>query len=156
MNSPKQDRQKGAAVIEGALIFIPLILLILGMTDFVLGLWVKNTLQFSVREACRYAVTGQTQGGNGQVGSIQQAAQSNSMGLITAKAQVTVRFFDRAGRGEVTGAGSNAPGNVVQVSIDAYRWRWIIGGVFGLPAMSVRTSASDILEPTANGIPPAL
>lgn len=133
-----------------------MIVLVVGSTDFLLGLFVRNTLQHSVREGCRYAVTSRTGSGLGHVASIQQHVRANSLGFLTRDDQVTVKFFDESGGGEVSGFGANTGGNVVQVSIDNYRWRWIAALFTGTPDLNITVTSSDILEPSPNGVPPAL
>lgn len=136
---------------------VPIVMMVIGSTDFLLGLFVRNTLQNAVREGCRYAVTSRTAPGLGQTASIQRAVRHQSLGFLTADSQVTVKFFDKDGFGQLTGSGANAGGNIVQVGIANYRWNWIIPAFLGAgPALVINVSSSDILEPSPNGIPPTL
>lgn len=153
---PSQRRRRGATLLEAAFVFLPMVVLVVGSTDFLLGLFVRNTLQHSVREGCRYAVTSRTGSGLGHVASIQQHVRAHSLGFLTTDDQVTVKFFDEGGLGEVSGAGANAGGNVVQVSINNYRWRWIVALFTGTPELNITVTSSDVLEPSPSGVPPAL
>lgn len=136
---------------------LPILVLVVGSTDFLLGLFVKNTLQNAVREGCRYAVTSRTVPGFGQTNSIQQMVRAQALGFIANDSQVTVRFFDKDGFGQLTGSGANAGGNIVQVSIADYRWNWIVPRFLGAgPALVINVSSSDVLEPSPNGVPPTL
>lgn len=147
--------RRGATLLEAAFVLLPLVVLVVGSTDFLLGLFVRNTLQYSVREGCRYAVTSRTGPGMGHIQSIQQHVRASSLGFVTRDEDVTVKFFDQTGLGEVTGAGSNAGGNIVQVSINNYRWRWIVAVFAGSPDLNITVTSSDLLEPSPNGAPPA-
>ena len=91
----------------------------------------------------------------GHIQSIQQYVRANSLGFVNRAEDVTVKFFDQAGLGEVTGAGSNAGGNIVQVSINNYRWRWMMALFTGSPDLNITVTSSDVLEPSPNGAPPA-
>ena len=66
----RRTRQRGNAMLEGALALPPLLMLLFATIDFSIALLVKNTVQASVREGVRYAVTGQTVNGLGQDESI--------------------------------------------------------------------------------------
>jgi Flp pilus assembly protein TadG len=153
---PTSRKRRGATLLEAAFVMIPMVVLVVGSTDFLLGLFVRNTLQHSVREGCRYAVTSRTGSGLGHVDSIKQYVRANSLGFVATDDQVTVKFFDESGRGEVTGFGANTGGNIVQVSINNYRWRWIAGAFTGTPDLNITVTSSDVLEPSPNGVPPAL
>lgn len=136
---------------------LPVVMMVVGSTDFLLGLFVRNTLQNAVREGCRYAVTSRTMPGLGQTASIQQAARAQALGFVATDAQVTVKFFDKDGFGQLTGSGANAGGNLVQVSIANFRWNWIIPRFLGAgPALVINVTSSDILEPSPSGVPPTL
>jgi hypothetical protein len=151
----RSGNRRGATLIEAALVMIPMVMLVLASADLLLGLFVRNTLQYAVREGCRYAVTGRTNSGMGHIQSIQRQVRLQSLGLVARDHDVTVRFFDPNGLGEVRGRGSNAGGNIVQVAIENYRWRWIVGAFTGARDMNITVNSSDILEPPPNGAPPA-
>jgi hypothetical protein len=132
-------------------------MLVVGSTDFLLGLFVRNTLQNAVREGCRYAVTSRTASGLGHTASIQRVVREQSLGFLASDSQVTVKFFDKDGFGQLTGTGANAGGNIVQISVANYRWNWIIPRFLGAgPALVINVSSSDVLEPSPNGVPPTL
>jgi Flp pilus assembly protein TadG len=56
----RKIRQRGNAMLEGALALPPLLMLLFATIDFSVAILVKNTVQSAVREGVRYAVTGQT------------------------------------------------------------------------------------------------
>jgi len=75
----------GQSLVEFAMVAPLFFLLVFGITDFSRLFFTQETLQYAVREAGRYAVTGQhaTQGSNtlSRVASIQQIIQQNAMGI---------------------------------------------------------------------------
>ena len=83
--------RSGQSLVEFALVAPLFFLLVFGITDFGRLFFAQETLQFALREAGRYAVTGQHManpdpkvGGNlSRVASIRAIAQQNAIGLIT-------------------------------------------------------------------------
>src|SRR5271163_460473 len=74
----RRSRQRGASILEAAVIFVPFLAIFFAIFDFGMALFLKNTMQFAVRQGVRYAVTSQTStdsNGNalGQDASIKQA-----------------------------------------------------------------------------------
>ena len=68
-------------------------LLVFGITDFSRLFFTQETLQYAVREAGRYAVTGQhvNQGGTNltRVASIQKIIQENAMGINVSNISIS-------------------------------------------------------------------
>jgi hypothetical protein len=111
-SSGKRRRTRGVELIEFTLVLMPL----LGFTFLLLDLgWMiykRATLQFAVREGCRYAVTNQTQplagvvlkDANGKaygaVDSIKWIVQKRAMGFLGSSATdpgynlIQVRYYD--------------------------------------------------------------
>ncbi len=93
-------------------------LLVFGITDFGRLFFTQETLQFALREAGRYAVTGQhmpnpdtSVGGNlTRVASIRAVAQQNAIGIITDPNQIMISS------GGVNNFAGN-PGDTVVVSL---------------------------------------
>lgn len=77
-------RQRGAAMVEFALVAPLLFLLIMAIMDLSMLLWVNLTMQHAVREAGRYALTmrndGYTSAGARQM-QVVQVIKENSMGM---------------------------------------------------------------------------
>jgi Flp pilus assembly protein TadG len=110
--------RSGQSMVEFALVAPLFFLLVFGITDFGRLFFTQETLQFALREAGRYAVTGQhmlnpdtTVGGNlSRVDSIKAIAQQKAIGLLTDPNSIVVSS------GGVTGFAGN-PGDTVVVSL---------------------------------------
>src|ERR1700675_5071905 len=81
--SARRKSQRGSAVLEGALIILPLLALGFALLDYPLAIFIQNTLRNAVREGVRYAITQQT-GGSGQDAAISSVVKNNSMGFVNA------------------------------------------------------------------------
>src|ERR1700730_14888072 len=73
--------QGGSAMLEGALVMLPLMAICFAMLDFPLAIFIQNTLRNAVREGVRYAITQQT-GAGGQDAQIKAVVERNSMGFL--------------------------------------------------------------------------
>jgi len=169
----RRRSQSGASLVEAAFVLLPFLALFFALFDFGMALFLKNTMQFAVRQGVRYAITSQTQTGLGQVASIQGIVNTNSFGFLgyvapgpptttcAGTACVTVVFYHQDTSTSpptltlVTGAGSNAQGNVVQVSASGLSYTWMIPLLRPSGAMTFSTSSADIMETQPNG-PPTL
>jgi len=113
-------RNGGSVMVEFALTLLPLMALIFGFADLSLLLFRWSTLENAVREGCRYAITFQTSGGNGQDASIEQVVQTYAMGVVTTAdtpKHIYVSYYSPASLNTPIGTGGNIPGNIVQVSV---------------------------------------
>ncbi len=112
-----------------AFILLPLFAVLFAFIDFSMPIFLRSTLQSAVRAGARYAVTYQSAPGLGQDDSIRQIVQQNALGLIdgvAGAARIGVKYYAPTDLSvEVTGVASNAPGNVVEVSVASYTWAWI-------------------------------
>jgi hypothetical protein len=151
----RRTGRRGSAILDSAVLLMPLMMMVLGLVDFSLGIFVRNSVQFAVREGCRYGVTGQTKSGMGHLDSIRDVVKQTSFGFVEENEQISITFYDRNGLGELTGSGSNASGNVLQVSVPNFQWQWIVVGAFGVGPLKFTVSSSDVLEPQ-NGVSPTL
>ncbi len=157
---------RGATFVESAFIILPLMVLLLGIVDFGLSIFIKSTLQHAVREGVRYAITYQTLSGMGHDASIQEIVRRNCMGFLSAEQaaeKVKIRYFNPAlynpanpgewGGALVTGVGSNAPGNIVEVAVEDYRWGLIMPTFFRSPLI-LSARAADKMEGLPGGAAP--
>lgn len=140
---------------EAALIFLPLMALMLALIDFSLALFLRATMQNAVREGVRYAVTYQTSGGLCQDASIKAVVKASSVGFLadaSHDSKIKVRFYAPANlTTEVTGAGSNAPGNVVEIGVEGYTWSWIAPLWRTASPFNVNVYAADRMEGLPGG-----
>lgn len=145
-------------MLEAALVLGPLFMLLFATIDFAMALLIKNTIQSAVREGVRYAVTGQTMTGMGQDDAIRSVVQNNSLGFLSGTAgasKISIAYYDPKTLSAVSGVNSNAPGNVVQVSVNGFSWAWMVPYGRDATPLLISAASSDIVEPSATGVPPA-
>ena len=141
----RQKRRRGVDLLEFTLILLPMLAFIFLLLDLGWGIYKRATLQFAVREGCRYAITNQTQaltdaGGHayGMIDSVKWVVQKRAMGFLGRTATdpgyalIQVRFYNPttsltnaltvpsncAGN---TGTPPNWAGNLVEVSVENYQ-----------------------------------
>jgi len=89
----RRRREKGAALVEGALVMLVFLALIFGLMDFGRMVWVYTTIANGAREATRYAmVNGTASGHPASVAQIQAIVPSRSPGLDSSCLTTTVTF----------------------------------------------------------------
>jgi len=153
----RKARQQGNAMLEGALALPPLLMLLFATIDFSIAILVKNTVQASVREGVRYAVTGQTVNGLGQDESIRTVVENNSLGFLNSTngdSRISITYYNPNTLQVATGVGSNAPGNIVQVQVTGLSWMWMVPYARSSAPLQISATSSDIVEPNSTGIPP--
>lgn len=140
---------------------LPTFALITAFFDISFALFSWSTIQNAAREGCRYATTFQTMSGLNQDASIQTTVASNSMGLVTvAGGLIHVNYFTQAAPNTaILAPNGNVPGNIVEVSIQAYSLNWMIplSGTLANPYRStspgtVNVYASDVLGGLPAGV----
>jgi Flp pilus assembly protein TadG len=157
-NSTKRQKQKGSAIVEGAFVILPLIVLFVGMIDFSYAIFIQNTLREAVREGVRFAITQQT-GVSGQDAAIKRKVKEKSLNLLTdaelgaGRARFTITYYDGATLAEVSGAGSNAGGNICVVTA-AVQHSWMAPLWRAVGMMDLSASSSDVMEAPAAGVLP--
>ncbi len=154
--SKPRQRQSGAALIEVAVTIIPLFAFVFLIFDVAWVIFAQSTLQASVRQGVRYAVTCQIASGQtGLDASVRQVVVQNSMGFIQsskASSLISIKYFSPTTLAQITGSGAIAEGNIVQVSVTG-----ISVTSFG-PIMRTATplmlsaTASDVMESFSNGV----
>ena len=150
--------QSGNALVEGALILLPLLAIGFALLDFPLAIFIQNTLQGAVREGCRFAITQQT-GTGGQDAAIKAVVETYSMGFLnnaditSGVSSFSITYYDPTSSlsTAVTGVGSNGQGNICVVSATIRRKFmapiWQVSGLIPFSATS-----SDMMEAPPNGI----
>ncbi|MGH9627541.1 MAG: TadE/TadG family type IV pilus assembly protein [Bryobacteraceae bacterium] len=156
-SSVRRAGQKGSAIVEAALIFLPFFALILAIIDFSVAIFIKNTLYLATREGCRYAITGQVEPGMGHDASIRSVVKRYSMGFLNgedADAMIHIEYYDPRTLAAVSGNGSNRGGNIVEVSVQDFPWLWMAPLMRATGAMHFSAASSDVMEPSPGGVPP--
>ena len=146
-------------MVEAAFVLLPLFALIFGIVDFGLAIFVRSTLQHATREGVRYAVTYQTVDGLGHDGSIKAVVQNSAMGFLNGQNgldKIEIHYYDPTTFNEVTGAGSNGPGNLVEVSVQNYTFGWLAPVMRSASPITMNTRSADRMEGLPTGsLPPA-
>jgi hypothetical protein len=142
----RRRRGRGNAFVEAAFVMVPLFAMIFGIVDFGLGIFIRSTLQHAVREGVRYAVTYQTVTGMGHDASIKTVVQQNAMGFLRDEEgleKIFIRYFDPT---TFTETQANAPGNIVEVSVEGFRWGWLAPLLRSNTPLQVLVRSSDRME----------
>jgi Flp pilus assembly protein TadG len=155
---PRSRRESGSAILEGALIFLPMMALFFALVDFPFAIFIQNVVRNAVREGCRFAISQQT-GGGGQDAAIKSVVENNSFGFIsdagiTAGTNTfTITYYDATTLAVVSGVGSNGEGNICVVSASV-QTKWMAPIWRSLGAVTFTASSSDVMEAPPNGILP--
>jgi Flp pilus assembly protein TadG len=150
--------QRGSAMLEQALVMLPMMAIGFALLDYPLAIFLQNTLRNAVREGVRFAITQQT-GAGGQDAAIEAAVEHNSLGFLNATsisagtATFAVQYYSPATLTAVAGNGSNAQGNICVVTATIqHGWMVPIWKSAGL--MTFTASSADVMEAPPNGILP--
>jgi Flp pilus assembly protein TadG len=153
--SERRKRQRGSEIVEFGLTCLPLFGFIFLTLDVSWMIFAQVTLQSAVRQGVRYAVTGQTMSGMGQDASIQTVVQNAAVGFLagtTGASQISINYYLP---GTLQPTSSNAGGNIVEVSITGFALSPLGPILHSGSPLAISARASDIVEPPANGVPPA-
>jgi Flp pilus assembly protein TadG len=148
--------QRGNAILEAALIFLPMMALMFGLVDISLAVFIQSTLTSATREGARFAITYSSSYGGApcatsQATCTEQVVQNNAFGFLSgANANyITVNYYtanDLTNPVETCNAGTclltgtlpqtlsngrvvtyaNQPGNIVEVLVAGYPWNWLV------------------------------
>jgi hypothetical protein len=129
-------REKGAAVVELALLAPFYFLLVLGIVELGIMFWVDLTMQFAVREGARYAVTGQNNldpnaSNQQRYLAIIQAIRDNSIGLFDQVHPVIATSINGGplqtygDPGQYNSGMFGGPGDIVMLQLNCY-WPLLI------------------------------
>ena len=155
---PRHPR-RGSAFVESAFVFVPLMAMIVAIFDYSLVIMTRSTLQHSVREGLRYAITYQTIAGMGHDASIRQVVKNNSLGFLGSvdgtenPCKICIRYYNP---NTLTFVTDNSPGNVIEVAVENYTWNWIAPLMRSATPLQIIVRASDRMESLPGGVvPPA-
>jgi Flp pilus assembly protein TadG len=87
--------QSGAAVIEFAFALPPLVLLIIGMFEVAVAMFVSTSVENALREASRYGITGDVPESSTREAQILQIIQDNTFGMLNPDT-TTITFMKYA------------------------------------------------------------
>jgi Flp pilus assembly protein TadG len=122
-------RRRGNTLVEFALVMTPFFALALTTIELALPIFKKSTFESAVREGCRFGITYQVIYNNQTYGNqsdaITAVVQANAMGFLSDPSVIHIDYYNSATFAKVTGAGANADGNILQVSVSGYTHNWI-------------------------------
>jgi Flp pilus assembly protein TadG len=149
-SAARKRSSSGHVMLESAFTLLPMFALLFGIIDLCVMTFRWTTLQNAVREGVRYAITFQTQSGLGQTASIENVVQQNALGFVTASdtpPHIYVTYLNP----DLT-AGSNTPGNVVEVTVKNISFSFmaplsgsLAGPLYTSSPLTFKVVAADIL-----------
>ena len=96
----RSARQSGNAMLEAALIFLPMMAMFLGIVDVSLAVYIQSTLTSATREGTRWAITYQTSYNgtacsSGEAACIAQVVQNYAVGVPggLSSSLITVNYY---------------------------------------------------------------
>ncbi|WP_321472668.1 TadE/TadG family type IV pilus assembly protein [uncultured Paludibaculum sp.] len=151
---PSRRRQCGNAMVETALVLVPFFALVMGIIDFGRAFYARTAIQYGVQAGTRYAVTFQTLNGMCQDASIKEIVRRNSIGFLTATDLANKVFVRYYLPDTLAATGSNLPGNIVEVSVEGYQFKWIAPLWRSIAPMTIVARSSDRMEGLPGGTSP--
>jgi Flp pilus assembly protein TadG len=162
-------REKGAELIEFTFSLLPYLVITFALLDIAWAVFVKSTFQQAVRSAVRYGVTitsPQLTGGACLTDTVKSTVQQNALGLLSGSgglSKIKVNYLQpppinsTASATDVsTQANANAPGNIMQVSVQGYSLLPLVPRIFSwnqapdVNPMLLTVYAADLIEPSQN------
>lgn len=120
--------------------------LLTGIMDVSTLVFARISLQHAVREGARYAITWSTQTGQCHSESIKNVVRASANGWLNKPenfAKVQVKFYNPE---TLAGGAKNDPGNIIEVSVEDYEWKWIVPLWRSAEPMKMSVYSSDRLE----------
>jgi Flp pilus assembly protein TadG len=148
-------RRRGAVIVELAFTLVPFLAMMFAIAEFAMPIFLHSTFNAAVREGVRFGVTyNTTYNGTSystQTDAIKAVVQANGLGFLqgsTGLSQIVVKYYlPVSPYGQVTGAGANANGNLLEVSIAGFNWLSMAPiGQYLAPTLAVGAISSDRLE----------
>jgi Flp pilus assembly protein TadG len=86
---------RGASLVEFALVFPILIVLVIGLLEVGMMMFIQSAMEGGLREATRWGITGQTVTGETREESIRRILEENTLGMVDfSGAAITMRTYD--------------------------------------------------------------
>jgi len=149
----RKSRESGSEPVEATLVMIPMLLMTFLMLDMSMVIFMRTSMQEAVREGARYAITGQNTPGPGQDDSIKAVVKLHAVGFLNTTAgaaTIHVQFINPSTGGQ----GTNAPGQIVNVKIEGYKYSTLAPFERLNFPLYVFATASDLIEPYNGAAPP--
>jgi Flp pilus assembly protein TadG len=169
----RADRRSGAELIEFTLALLPLFAMVFVLLDFAWIVFVQATVVRAVRVAVRTGITlTASQMGTGAclTDTVKGIVQQNGLGFLQGTAglaYIKVNYYLPPPPGTTTAAtnvstlsSGNAPGNIMQVSVNNYSVSAFLPRIFSWKqapdssAFVFTSSSADLIEPSSS--PPCI
>ena len=169
----RADRRSGAELIEFTLALLPLFAMLFVLLDLTWMVFVQATVVRAVRVAVRTGITlTAAQMGTGAclTDTVKGIVQQNGLGFLkgaSGLAYIKVNYYLPPPPGTTTAAtnvstlsSGNAPGNIIQVSVNNYSLPALLPRIFSWnqapdsSAFVFTSSSADLIEPSSN--PPCI
>ncbi len=163
------SNETGSQIVEFGLVILPLMGVLFLIMDVAWICFAQASLQHAVQVGVRSAVTGYMPSGfSGQDAYVKWVVEHNSMGFVAGPSglnQISICYLDASTLPAVpspsnvpkclTGTGSNAGGNVIEVSVANVAVS-ALGPIWRESSahLLLNANSSDVMESSPNGIPP--
>jgi Flp pilus assembly protein TadG len=145
-------RQRGSALVEFGLVLLPLLAIATLIFDVAWSIFAQATIQEAVREGVRVGVTAKTSGSCTTVTcTVQNTVQAYSFGFISpanATSLIQVTYYSPSGGTltQVSGAGADVGGNIIQVTVSSLAVKTLAAIMLTQKSVTVGATASDVIE----------
>lgn len=151
--------ETGSEIVEFGLVILPLMAFVFLIMDISWVCFAQESLQYAVQAGVRSAITSYIPAGvTGQDGYIKSIIQKNAMGFLRGADglnKITIDYYSPLKLKKLTGNGSNAGGNIIEVSVQGASVS-LLGPILidGWTSVALNADSSDVMESSPNGIPP--
>ncbi len=135
-------------MVETAFVLVPFFVLLLGIIDVSLMVFLRSTLQNAVNQGVKYAASAQVFPGKCHEESIRKVVQDNALGFLSGSRAntIAVNYYSAADLSQpIAGPTGSEPGNVVEVAVKDYDWTLLILNKF-TSSSKFSAFAADRLE----------
>ena len=144
--------QRGTSAVEAAIILNAFFMLLFGLIDFSVAVFMKNCVQSAVRDGVRAGVTGAAPDGHVN-DNIKAVVEASSLNFVK-DSMITITYTNPATMTVVTDNTGPSSGNILTVTVSGLSWAWMCPFARDATALQISASSADLMEPTANGTIP--
>lgn len=159
--SRRRRAERGAEMVEFAMVLIPMMSLVFLAVDAAWAIYAKASLQEAVREGVRYGVVTRstTTGGvttctglTAENTAITQTVVSYSGGVLSGltpaqiASDVVITYYSPSSPGTPLTTGQLTPGNILQISVSGVPLKLLAPFFVSSSAMTLSAVAADVLE----------
>jgi Flp pilus assembly protein TadG len=172
LQAGRRKRQSGTELVEFTLTLLPFLCILFVLLDASWAIFVKATLQYAVRTGVRTGITitgtQATAAGETLTQMVKDTVQNSALGILagtTGRSYIQVHYFEQdlnssTGVTDVsTQSTGNAPGNLMQVSVNNFRLAALLPRIYGwfVPVDKnptiINVASADKIEPSGDTPP---